>query len=66
MGVAKVRMRRWMSEHNLGDRIKNDDIRKGLGVATTEDKIKVNSLRWLGMCINRLLETGKEIESWKI
>ena len=39
MRVTEMQMFRWMSEHTLRDRIRNKDIRKGLGVTNIEHKI---------------------------
>ena len=36
---------RWLSGHTLRDRIQNEGIRKGLGVANIEEKMKDNRLR---------------------
>ena len=43
-----MQMFRWMSEHTLRDKIQNGDIRKSLGIANIEGKIKINHLRLFG------------------
>ena len=43
-----MRLLQWMSWHTLRDKIRNEDIRKGLGVANIEEKMKENHLRRFG------------------
>lgn len=65
MGVAEMRMLRWMSGYTLRDRIRNDNIRKELGVANIENKMKENRLRWFGH-VQRREEVApvRRVESW--
>ena len=42
-----MRMLRWMCGHTRKDQ-RNDDIRDRVGVATTEEKLVQNRLRWFG------------------
>ena len=39
LGVAEMRMLRWMCGHTRKDRIRNDDIRDKVGVAPIEEKL---------------------------
>ncbi|XP_059309687.1 uncharacterized protein LOC132060785, partial [Lycium ferocissimum] len=48
MKVAKMRMLRWKCGHNRRDRIRNEDIRDKVGVASVEDKMREARLRWFG------------------
>ena len=53
MSVAEMRMLRWMCGHTRIDRVRNDDIRKKLGVAAIEDKLMESRLRWFGHICRR-------------
>ena len=58
-------MIRWMSEHTLRDKLHNEDIRKGLGVANIEEKMNETRLRWdLGRCKDDIL--AKRLENRKL
>jgi hypothetical protein len=48
MGVAKIRMLRWICGHTRKDRIRNDDIRDKLEVAPIQEKLVQHHLRWFG------------------
>ncbi|KAM1032662.1 hypothetical protein FF1_036269 [Malus domestica] len=48
MGVAEMRMLRWMCGHTRNDKIRNEDIRGKVGVAEIEGKLRENRLRWFG------------------
>jgi hypothetical protein len=48
MGVAEMRMLRWICGHTRKDRIRNDDIRDKLGVTPIQDKLVQHRLRWFG------------------
>ncbi|KAM1519454.1 hypothetical protein ACFX1Z_022250 [Malus domestica] len=48
MGVAEIRMLRWMCGHTRKDKIRNEDIRGKVGVAEIEGKLRENQLRWFG------------------
>ena len=51
--------------HTLRDRIRHEDIRKGLGVANIEEKIKKNHLRWFGQVQRQdISKPVRKIESW--
>jgi hypothetical protein len=46
--VAEMHMLRWICGHTRMDRLRNDDIRDCLGVATIEEKLVQHRLRWFG------------------
>uniref|UniRef100_A0A8I6Y751 Reverse transcriptase domain-containing protein n=1 Tax=Hordeum vulgare subsp. vulgare TaxID=112509 RepID=A0A8I6Y751_HORVV len=48
LGVAEMRMLRWICGHTRKDRVRNDDIRERLGVAPIEEKLVQHHLRWFG------------------
>src|SRR5680860_1326697 len=48
LGVAEMRMLRWICGHTRKDQIRNDDIRERGGVATIEEKLVQHRLRWFG------------------
>ncbi|KAM1129870.1 hypothetical protein ACFX19_045301 [Malus domestica] len=48
MGVAEMRMLRWMCGHTRKDKIRNEDTRGKVGVAEIEGKMRENRLRWFG------------------
>jgi hypothetical protein len=45
LSVAEMRMLRWICDHTRRDRVRNDDIREGLGVAPVEEKLVQHRLR---------------------
>ena len=45
ISVAKMRMLRWICGHTRMDRVRNDDIRDRLGVASIEKKLFQHRLR---------------------
>ncbi|CAN6568778.1 unnamed protein product [Malus baccata var. baccata] len=45
MGVAEMRMLRWMCGHTRKNKIRNEDIRGKVGVAEIEGKMRENRLR---------------------
>jgi len=48
LGVAEMRMLRWICGHTRKDRVRNDDIRERVGVAPIEEKVVQHRLRWFG------------------
>ncbi|KAL4179082.1 hypothetical protein AMTRI_Chr13g118290 [Amborella trichopoda] len=48
MGVAEMRMLRWMSGKTRRDRIRNESIGENLGIAPIGDKMRESRLRWAG------------------
>jgi hypothetical protein len=48
LGVASMRMLRWMCGHTRRDRIQNDDIRGRVGVKPIAKKLIQHRLRWVG------------------
>ncbi|KAJ7957676.1 Retrovirus-related Pol polyprotein LINE-1 [Quillaja saponaria] len=57
MGVAKIRMLRWMTGHTRKDRIRNEEIRKKVEVAPIEEKMRENCLCRFGHIQCRLMNT---------
>ena len=48
LGVAEMRMLRWICGHTRKDRVRNDDIRERVGVSPIEEKVVQHRLRWFG------------------
>ena len=48
MEVIEIRMLRWMYGNTLMDRIRNQEFRNKLGVASISAKMCENRLRWFG------------------
>ena len=46
--VTEMRILKWMCEHTLMDRIRNQEFRDKLGVAPISGKMRENRLRWFG------------------
>jgi hypothetical protein len=53
MGVAEMRMLRWLCWHTRRDRVLNEDIRHRDGVEPIEEKVIQLWLRWFGQVQRR-------------
>jgi hypothetical protein len=57
LSAAEMRMLRWICGHTRRDRVRNDDIRKRLGVTPVEEKLVQHHSRWFGHIQWRPAET---------
>ena len=48
MSVAEMRTFRWMCGNTRRDKVRNEDIRTKIGLASIEEKMGENRLRWFG------------------
>ncbi|KAL6516422.1 hypothetical protein OROGR_019727 [Orobanche gracilis] len=65
MNVAEMRMLRWMCGHTKKDRLRNEVIREKVRVASIEDKMMENRLRWFGHVRRRHVDAPvRRLESW--
>ncbi|KAL6534459.1 hypothetical protein OROHE_013384 [Orobanche hederae] len=65
MNVAEMRMLRWMCGHTKKDRLRNEVIREKVRVASMEDKMMKNRLRWFGHVRRRPVDAPvRRLESW--
>ncbi|KAL6519880.1 hypothetical protein OROMI_032774 [Orobanche minor] len=65
MNVAEMRMLRWMCGHTKKDRLRNEVIREKVRVASIEDKMMENRLRWFGHVRRRPVDAPvMRLESW--
>jgi hypothetical protein len=58
LSVAEMRMLRWIYGNIRRDRVRNDDMRKRLGVAPVEEKLVQHRLRWFGQIQRRPVEAS--------
>ncbi|KAL6504018.1 hypothetical protein OROGR_025941 [Orobanche gracilis] len=66
MNVAEMRMLRWMCGHTKKDRLRNEVIREKVRVASIEDKMMENRLRWFGHVRRRPVDAPvRRLESWR-
>ncbi|KAL6504070.1 hypothetical protein OROGR_025993 [Orobanche gracilis] len=65
MNVAEMRMLRWMCGHTKKDRLRNEVIREKVRVASIEDKMMENRLRWFGHVRRRPVDAPvRRLERW--
>ncbi|KAL6573472.1 hypothetical protein OROHE_001931 [Orobanche hederae] len=65
MNVAEMRMLRWMCGHTKKDRLRNEVIIEKVRVASIEDKMMENRLRWFGHVRRRPVDAPvSRLESW--
>ena len=57
MSVAEMRILRWMCGNTRRDKVRNGDIRTKIGVASIEEKMRENFLRWFGHVRRRPTDT---------
>jgi len=48
ISVTEMCMLRWMCGNTRRDKVRNEDIRTKIGVASMEKKMRKNRLRWFG------------------
>jgi len=48
MSVAEMCMLHWMCGNTHRDKVRNENIRTKIGVASIEEKMRENRLRWFG------------------
>ncbi|KAL6544055.1 hypothetical protein OROGR_010552 [Orobanche gracilis] len=66
MNVAEMRMLRWMCGHTKKDQLRNEVIREKVRVASIEDKMMENPLRWFGHVRRRPVDAPvRRLESWR-
>ncbi|KAL6536543.1 hypothetical protein OROGR_013115 [Orobanche gracilis] len=66
MNVTEMRMLRWMCGHTKKDRLRNEVIREKVRVASIEDKMMENRLRWFGHLRRRPVDAPvRRLESWR-
>jgi hypothetical protein len=58
MSVGEMSMLRWICGHTRKDWIRNDDIRDKLGVASIQEKLVQDRLRWFGHIQRKPPETS--------
>ncbi|PKA66968.1 ataxia telangiectasia mutated family protein [Apostasia shenzhenica] len=56
INIAEMRMLRWMCGYTRKNRMGNEYIRKKVGVALIEDKLRESRLRWFGHLNHRSIE----------
>jgi hypothetical protein len=61
LGVAEMRMLRWMCCHTRRDRVRNDDIRDRVGVALIAEKLVQHRLRWFGHIDAQVLIMSRDV-----
>ena len=56
MSVAEMTIVRWMCSKTRNDRIRNANTHGMVGIASIEDKLRENRLRWFGYIFRRLTD----------
>ena len=60
MSIAEMRMLRWMCGNTKRDKVRNEDIRNKISVASIEEKMRENRLRWFGYVRRRFSDQSGE------
>ena len=48
MSVAEMRMLHWMCDNTRRDKVRNEDIHTKIGIASIDENMRKNHLRWFG------------------
>jgi len=56
MSVAEMRMLCWMCDNTRRDKVRNEDIHTKIGVASIEEKMRENRLRWFSYVRRRFTD----------
>ena len=67
MSVVEMCMLRWRCGNTRRDKVRNEDIRTKIGVASIEEKMRENHLRWFGHVRRKLTDASiRRVERIKL